>query len=393
MAEILRFSRRHALWGLAGTLAGCSGGLPASGPSNAQIEAASKPTSSRAVQFALLDVSPAVVAKMETWPKPTLQGSFGRQPAVRSQTIGVGDSVQVVIWEAAAGGLFSSPAVDKLSPGSRSASIPEQVVGNDGSITVPYAGRVVAAGRNQGQVEAAIVKALVGKAIEPAAVVTVTKNVSNSVTVIGEVTNGARVPLTMRGDRILDVIAAAGGIRAPTHEVALTLTRNGRSTRVPMQRILVDPTENISVEPGDVITVARSPQTFTAVGATGQPGVIPFEFLGISLEEAIGKAGGLNDLRADPNGVFVIRFEATSQYDMLGFARPSAEPGDKVPVIYRVNMRDPNSFFVARKFSMADKDILFVSNAQAAELQKLFSVINTLIVPAAGVIAVGAITR
>ena len=100
LAEILRFSRRHALWGLAGTLVGCSGGLPASGPSNAQIEAASKPTSSRAVQFALLDVSPAVVAKMETWPKPTLQGSFGRQPAVRSQTIGVGDSVQVVIWEA-----------------------------------------------------------------------------------------------------------------------------------------------------------------------------------------------------------------------------------------------------------------------------------------------------
>ena len=97
-----------------------------------------------------------------------------------------------MIWEAAAGGLFSAPANDRIGPGSRSAIIPEQAVGPGGAITVPYAGRVPVVGRTPQQVEEAIVRALTGKAIEPQALVTVTKNIANTVTVVGEVTGGAR---------------------------------------------------------------------------------------------------------------------------------------------------------------------------------------------------------
>ncbi|MGE3703187.1 MAG: polysaccharide biosynthesis/export family protein [Hyphomicrobiaceae bacterium] len=373
-------------------LTGCSD-LAGSGPSSSEIDAASKSKNGESVRFALIDVSPRIVGVMETWGRPSLQGGFGNVHRPAAQTIGVGDAIQIVIWEAAAGGLFSAPGLDRQSSGSRSATIPEQVVANDGMVTVPYVGRIRVAGRSMAQVEQAIVAALQGKAVEPQALVTVTKNVSNTVTVIGEVTNGARVPLTTRGDRILDVIAAAGGIRVPVHEVFLILVRQDQTVRVPMQAILAHPTENILVLPGDVVTVARDPQTFTAAGATGQNAVIPFDSIGISLQEAIARAGGLNDQRADPQGVFVVRFEDKHRYLELGLVVPSPSSADQVPVIYRINMRDPNAFFLARRFPMRNKDLLFVSNAPLAELQKVFGVINTLIVPGASALAVTAVAR
>lgn len=159
---------------------------------------------------------------------------------------------------------------------------------------MPYAGRVRVAGRSPAEVEQTIVQALREKAIEPQVLVTVTRNVANTVTVIGEVTNGARVPLTTRGDRLLDVIAAAGGTRAAAHEVFVTLVRDGASVRIPMQAILNDPAENVYVQAGDVVSVARDPQTFTAAGAAGINTVIPFDAVGITLEQALARAGGVN---------------------------------------------------------------------------------------------------
>lgn len=368
-----------ALLLVVGALSACDS-LPSSGPTTSEVTAASRPARNGETRFALVDVDPGVVDKMATWTAVSMQGTFGRQGPVSTQAIGVGDFVQIVIWEAAAGGLFTGPANDRIGSGSRSATIPEQVVGPDGAITMPYAGRIRVVGRSPQQVETAVVTALTGKAIEPQALVTITKNVANTVTVVGEVTGGARVPLTTRGDRILDVVAQAGGTKAPAHETFVTLVRGGTSVRIPMQAMLTNPAENVYVRPGDVISVARDPQTFTSAGATGQNAVVPFDAIGITLDQAIARTGGLNDIRADPAGVFIIRYEQSSDYDQLGLRRPDAAAPStaapaQVPVIYRVNMRDPNGFFLARRFPIRNKDILFVSNAPLTEVQKVMSML------------------
>ncbi len=364
--------------------------LPASGPTASEVTAASKPARNGETRFALVDVDPAIVDKMAGWKAVSMQGTFGRQGPVSSQAIGVGDFVQIVIWEAAAGGLFSAPSNDRVGSGSRSAIIPEQVVGPDGAVTVPYAGRVPVVGRSPQQVEAAIVQALTGKAIEPQALVTITKNVSNTVTVVGEVTGGARVPITTRGDRILDVVAQAGGTRAPAHETFITLVRGGTSVRIPMQAMLTDPAENVYVRPGDVVSVAREPQTFTAAGATSQNLVVPFDGIGITLDQAIARAGGLNDNRADATGVYVIRYEQPVDYDQLGLRRPDVGALSQVPVIYRVNMRDPNGFFLARRFPVRNKDIVFVADASSMSLRKVMTILLPFIGVGATAVAVGA---
>lgn len=374
-----------------GGLSACNS-LPSAGPTTADIAMAGQPDRRGNTRFALVDVTADTVAVMQRWNAASLQGSFGRQRPANTQVIGVGDSVQVTIWEAAAGGLFSGPAGERIGAGSRSAAIPEQVVGPDGALTVPYAGRVRVAGRSPAEVEQAIVKALKEKAIEPQALVTVTKNVANTVTVIGEVTSGARVPLTTRGDRLLDVIAAAGGIRTAAHETFVTLTRDGTSVRIPMQAILNDPAENVYVKADDVVSVARDPQTFTAAGATGANAVIPFDAVGISLEQALARAGGLNDFRADATGVFVIRLERPADYDQLGLQRPGPSALPEVPVIYRLNLRDPVGFFLARQFPVRSKDIVYVSNAPSTEIQKAMTIMLPFLAAGATAVTVGAVS-
>lgn len=332
--------------------------------------------------FALIEIDEFALDILAKRAAPTLRGAFGDYRPPATQPIGIGDAVQITIWEAAAGGLFSAPIADRVSPGPRSAVIPEQVVGRDGSVTVPYAGRVEVAGRTQQQVEAVIVERLRGKAIEPQALVNVTRNVSNTVTVTGEVANGARVPLTLHGDRIMDVIAAAGGYRSPTHETFVNLTRNGRTARAPIQALIDSPGENIYVRPGDIVTVERTPRTFTVVGALGINGVAPFDARGMTLDEAVGKAGGLADQRADPENVFVLRYEP----DRLAREYPSVSPAlfsrPFVPVAYHLNMRDPKALFEARRFAMREKDILYVSNAPLVEVGKVFQLFTLVTSPA-----------
>jgi polysaccharide export outer membrane protein len=58
----------------------------------------------------------------------------------------------------------------------------------------------------------------------------------------------------------------------------------------------------------------------------------------------------------------------------------------KVPVIYRLNMSSPISFFVAQGFQMRNKDILYVSNAPAADLQKFVGIVSQM---AFSVISIG----
>ncbi|MCX7900241.1 MAG: polysaccharide export protein, partial [Methylocystis sp.] len=315
-------------------------------------------------------------------PAPTFRSYFGDYRPSSSQAIGVGDTVQVTVWEAASGGLFSAPIGNGVAPGSRSASIPDQIVGRDGSITVPYAGRVHAAGRSPQQVERAIVSRLMGKAIEPQAVVNVSRNVSNTVTVEGDVNSGARVPLTLRGDRILDVIASAGGYRSPAHETFVNLTRGGRTGRAPLQALLDNPREDIYVRPGDIINVERAPQTYTVVGATGANAVETFGAKTVTLEEAIAKAGGLSDGRADPAGVYLLRYEPSSLVSSFANVPPALLSRKYVPVAYHVDMRDPAALFAARRFVMRDKDILYVSNAPLAEIGKAAQLFQTLSQPA-----------
>ncbi|WP_407525549.1 polysaccharide biosynthesis/export family protein [Methylobacterium oryzisoli] len=376
-------------------VSGCSGLLPAAGPTASAVADGADIATDQGLfaRYEIIDVDAATVEGLRGRPLDSLLASFGdRRPSVEPM-IGVGDTVSVTIWEASTGGLFSGAlSADRFSAGSKSAMIPPQIVTRDGAITVPYAGRIQVAGKRVQDVQAQIEQELAGKAIEPQVIVTVLQPASTAVTVTGEVTAGARIPLSTKGDRLLDVVAGAGGVRAPVSETFVRLSRGQTTATVPLTAVVSNPRENIYLRPGDTLTLVRDPQTFLAVGATGANFEIPFQAEGITLAQAIAKSGGLRDFQADPAGVFIFRFEPSSVVRRLRPASPLLGT-PQVPVVYRFNLRDPNSLFVTQAFRMRNRDLVYVSNAPFTEVQKVLGVFSTITAPVAASASVYQSTR
>lgn len=359
-------------------LTGCSS-LPSAGPTTDEIIQRSKSVEGG---VEIVSITPSVNAVLSRRRADSFIKTFGDYRPSLDPQIGIGDTLSITIWEAAAGGLFSSALVtDRFSTGSKSATIPEQVVGRDGSITVPYAGRIRVIGQNSNGVQHAIEQALTGKAIQPQALVTVVRSVSNSVTVTGEVANGARIPLSTKGDRILDVIASAGGVKTPVSEAFIQLTRGQNTVRVAMSRVVQDPKENIFMRPDDVLTIIRQPQTFVAFGATGRNAEIPFDAEHISLSQAMAKAGGLLDSRADPTGVFILRYEPYETARQIVETINPPPNGGRSPIVYHLNARSTDGIFVAQQFPIFAGDVLYVSNAPTSEVEKALQLMGQALSP------------
>ena len=101
------------------------------------------------------------------------------------------------------------------------------------------------AGRTPAEVQRTIEERLGPRALQPQALVVIRRSVANSVSVAGESVKGTRVPLSLGGDRLLQVIAAAGGSNAPVYDIFVQLSRDGITATVPLATLVADPEENI----------------------------------------------------------------------------------------------------------------------------------------------------
>jgi polysaccharide biosynthesis/export protein len=255
-------------------------------------------------------------------------------------------------------------------------------VAADGAISVPYAGRVRVAGRTPLQVQNTIEQRLAQQVAQPQVIVVVRKTVSNSVTVSGGDVTGERVPLSMGGDRLLDVIASAGGAKSPVYDTSILISRHGRTATIPMTTVVSDPQDNIYVWPGDVITVEREPNTFSVFGATTDNNQVPFGAARLDLAEAIAKARGLSDFRADPEGVFLFRFEPPAVVYALGVPDLANRPAGETPVLYHLNLRQVDGYFLAERVAVENHDLIYVANAPLTVTQKFFTLIGSVLAPA-----------
>ena len=153
--------------------------------------------------------------------------------------------------------------------------LPDMTVDSSGRITVPFAGAVPAAGRTTQQVEREIAARLAGKAHDPQVSVRIAQNASSTVAVVGDDGKATRVPLTPRGERLLDVLTSAGGVNKPVDKVMVEVTRAGRVAYMPLEKVIRNPDENIRMGPDDIVTAVYQPFSFTALGATNTSAEFP----------------------------------------------------------------------------------------------------------------------
>lgn len=371
-----------ACFALALSVSGCAtfpDWLPVSGPSREQV--LEEHETGRIEGIQLVDVNDALARRLAASKKLGQFADVFPSAASNNYLIGPGDIIEVSVWEAPPAMLFGTVAIDpKAGPVSTSiVTFPQQMVTTDGMITMPFAGRVPVKKRTTQEIEEDVVKRLQGKANQPQVLVRVIKNNTSNVTVVGEVNNSTLMPLTPKGERLLDALAAGGGVKQPVNRMALQLSRENVTATMALDSVIRDPRQNIWLKPGDVITALYQPQSFSVLGATGKNEEIPFEAQGVSLAQALARSGGLNDSRADARGVFIFRFEDSKLVHSPGSDNKAAN--GTIPVVYQVDLRDPASFFITQNFPIQDRDVIYVSNSPAAEFQKFLRLVISVAVP------------
>ncbi len=367
---------------LVAVLAGCAtmpDWMPADGPSRQQVQ---ERREGRIEGITLVNVTDELTRRLATKKR---MGDFAAQfPSTGSNNylIGPGDVLEVSVWEAPPAMLFGTISLDTKAMGTTTNAVafPQQMVTPDGMISMPFAGRIAVKGRNTQQIEESIAKRLQGKANNPQVLVRVIQNNTSNVTVVGEVNQSILMPLTPKGERLLDALAAGGGVKQAVNRIAIQLSRELNTSTMALDTIIRNPNQNIMLKPGDVVTALYQNQSFSILGATGKNEEIPFEAKGISLVQALARSGGLDTSRADARGVFVFRFEDAALVDGASESALLDKKG-VVPVVYEIDLRDPASFFVTQNFPVQDKDVIYVSNSPAAEFQKFLRLVVSVAVP------------
>lgn len=356
----------------------CTSACTSVGPGTGRVVKAGQSETLAGIQVVTLDNQ--TVRTYAPPATPSFSQTMGNTRPL-GQIVGIGDTLQITIWEAPPAVLFAPISAGSASSTSGSAgeiaravSFPDYLVGTSGRITIPFAGSLDVVGRSPDQLEREITARLSKKAHLPQVAVHISKNASANVSVVGEVKTGVRLQITPKGETILDALAAAGGTSQPVNKITIQISRNGQVFSMPMESVVRDPQQNIILQAGDIITVLYQPYSFTALGAAGRNEEVNFESTGLTLAQALGRVAGLQEGRADPKGVFIFRWEDPSAIPNLT-ADAKTGPDGKVPVIYRIDLKDPATYFAMQHFPVRNKDVVFIANSFAADFQRFLGLV------------------
>lgn len=356
--------------------------LPSSGPTGRQVMRSAQDPANP-LKFQVVELDGAAFQKLLTIP-PAGRGA-GQLAALdregRVDRIAPGDALQVNVYEVGMtlfGNSTQSSTMglggqaiqgDTVDATARSQPMNIVTVASDGTIRLPYVGRLMVAGSTPYDVQRMIEQGLRGKSQSPQALVTVVNSPGNSAYLLGDVVRTGRMPLTAARERLLDAVATAGGSKSSNADTVVRLTRAGQSAEMRLGDIRAGSGDDVTLLPGDRIELVIEPRSFSAFGATPKVSQVLFESPRLSLAEALARVGGPNDLQADPRSVFLFRYDAA--------AITAGDP----PVIYRLNLMKPESYIIAQNFPMNDKDLIYIANSASNPVSKFVAILNQLFSP------------
>ncbi len=356
---------------LAAVLSGCST-LPRDGPSGRAIDRGAVEDVDGA-DYAIVELDYAAAERIRAVASPYLGSLAAASSTERVDAIGIGDLLSVTVFEPS-GTLFGGGAsIQGVRSGTQ--AIPSIVVDRNGAVTVPFAGPVQVAGLTTTEAGAAIRRALSGRVGNPQVTVTIAENFSNTVTILGEVREPGRAPLSVNADTILDVIAQAGGSERAVEDIEVRIRRGEQTFTAPLSAVTTNFDENIRLQRGDQINLVYVPRRFKTFGALGSIAEADMPAGDLSLASALARAGGLNDNLANARSVLVFRFERPEVAQALGVTQPPTVRG--VPVVYRLNLEEAAGLFTAGVFMVKPDDLIYVPRSSSAEVRKFFELVQT----------------
>ncbi len=338
--------------------------LPRGGPIASEIVG----ESSVPEDIQVTEVTRANVAAISGWPTSGWHGHyhwFARTPGPRSRIVAPGDFVTLTVWDNQDNSLL-------LGPTDRSVPLRPVEVTDAGTIFVPYVDDIMVAGLTPYQAREKIQGQLSPIAPSAQVQIDVQPGRRNSVDAVTGVKNPGVFPLQDRNVSILSVIAMAGGVSEALKNPLVRLQRSGKSYEIRLDSLLKDPAKNVIVRGDDQIIVEEDERYFIAVGATQTERQVYFDQEEITAMEAVSMLGGLNDARANPQGVFVLR-----QYANAALRADGTGPSQN-HVIFSFDLTKPDELFGARSFMMEPGDILVASESAVKPAQAVIALVGSM---------------
>lgn len=345
--------------GLVVGLAACTA-MPGDGP----WMGGAATTTTEALPFDVIDLTPTTIANYRQPPQIDRPSTVSSLPAGGRIAVAPGDALKVRIFEPYEGSIF--PTIQR--PG---ADFGVQRVTDDGTINVPFVGTVKVAGLDLGQIEKKIAQQVAssGKAQDPQVIVEFVADRTHTVMVSGDVRNPGRISLLEGVRTVVEAINKAGGPsgiggQAPNgvgaNQFEVVVRRNGQIILQSQYSDLLAGGD-IGLQKNDEIVVRPNPRMFTVLGAVVKAGNVDMSKHSISLLEAMGTVGGLNDSRANKTGVYVFRM-GDLQNNPTARAR-----------VFRLDLYQPVSIFLAQQFPVLPKDVVYITNAPLYEYDKILT--------------------
>jgi polysaccharide export outer membrane protein len=321
-------------------------------------------------QGVVVPITPTLVqAQLQSRPREIPADIARLFGAPKPYTIGASDVISVVVYDHPellpnAGAVISQ----QVDPTGISAA-PGFIVSADGQITFPFIGRVRVEGLTEIEASELIRQRLSRFIKEPQVVVRINSFRSRRAYVDGEVrTPGMQIftdiPMTLP-----EAINRAGGITATGDRSFVTLTRDNQTTVInlmQLQDLGVNP-NRILLQNGDLVTVRnRDESKIFVMGEILRPSAVAMRNGRLTLNEALGEAGGPNLNTANTGQIYVIR--------------NTAQGGS--PAVFHLNANNPTALALAESFSLQARDVVYIDPVPLVNWNRVIS----LIVPSATVL-------
>lgn len=356
--------RRHrpAVRLIAGVLALCvltACGLPRSGPTRSEILATDEVVGNAHV----VPVTAEVAAASRAVQSLGFTDAFLKAGTINSDVIRPGDVLSVTVWENVDNGLLASV-------GQKVTLLQELQVDQNGSIFMPYAGRLLARGKTPDQLRQMITNRISEQTPDPQVEVRRLAGDGSTVSLIGGVAASGVYPIEASTRRLSAMLAKAGGVIIEPDIAVVRVLRGSHTSSIWLQDLYDTPMADVALRAGDRIIVEEDRRAFTALGASGAQQFVPFTRRNLNVLEAIAHVGGLNSRLADPKGIFVFRdepnFVANRVLGRTDFVQPQR-------MAYVVDLTTTGGMFVARDFQIRDGDTIYVTEAPFVVWDKIIA--------------------
>lgn len=354
---------KYVLWiTVCVTLSAC-GNLPRGAAIQAEVlKGADEPEA----DFAVYPVSKAFLPSLSEWPSTGERhyGWLAHSHGSNAQIIRAGDILNVVIWDSSENSLL-------MSPGQRSTNLTDLRVSSNGSIFVPYVGKVRVADRTPDSARSLLQRQLEDVAPGAQVQLSMSEGRTNSVDLVGGVRSPGNVKMPDQDFSVLAAISAAGGVNESLNNPQVKLVRGHKTYRTSISRLFDNPKLDTRLVGGDRIIVEKDSRYFLSLGAAGNENQFPFNRDKVSALDALATIGGVNEARANPQGVLILREYPAS-------ALSSGQRGPRQQrVVFTIDLTTSDGLFSARNFHINSGDLVLATESPVSSVRVVAGLIGS----------------